>query len=254
MLSTIGSWPRGHDPRHVRDAAGEDRKVPAKLFHDLRRSGIRNLVRAGVDPAVAMKISGHPDPQCVRPRQHSERGRHSDRRAPHGQLRQGSAVRALRGALARRRWNAEVVTFAYSSHTRAPEGGVPFRGFALVAGAGFEPATLGYEMLRTLATAHILASRWVADRGTSRRCPPPIRHLVGARPRPPLAARPSRRRPPLAARCSSTQLGDPRFDAPASAFASQGSYQSSVGEVHCPGRRAVHLTSRMEQRQRIPTL
>jgi hypothetical protein len=64
-------WRDGEPMRDFRDswanacrAAGlwtgdEKTGKPSKLFHDLRRSGVRNLVRSGVPEKVAMTISGH---------------------------------------------------------------------------------------------------------------------------------------------------------------------------------------------------
>jgi integrase len=52
----LEAWMRAGLPTRT-TKAGHER--PAKLFHDLRRTAVTNMIDAGIDPQIAMEISGH---------------------------------------------------------------------------------------------------------------------------------------------------------------------------------------------------
>lgn len=55
----VGRFSRSWKTACIQAGLVNENGGPDRLFHDLRRSGVRNLIRAGVPERVAVRISGH---------------------------------------------------------------------------------------------------------------------------------------------------------------------------------------------------
>jgi integrase len=62
VIPLVFTWGDGREIKDFREAwmkAVASVGIPGRIFHDLRRSAVRHLVRSGVSETVAMRLSGH---------------------------------------------------------------------------------------------------------------------------------------------------------------------------------------------------